>query len=164
MTAMGIMGGRVYGDGVYFDPDEAVTKAEFVAMTLKALGIEANASASTFFDDNSDIPAPLLGYVAKAQRLGAINGSFEDGRLLFKPNEEITKYEAAMIMANLIGAKADDDTPVFSGITELPVYAKDEVYLMCDKGVFEYTDNSINASQAVTRADAARYLYRLISM
>ena len=164
MTAMGIMGGRVYGDGVYFDPDETVTRAEFVAMTMKALGMESSAASSTFFDDNGDIPDALLGYVARAQRLGAINGSFEDGRLLFKPNEEITKYEAAMIMAKLTGVKADEETPVFAGITELPSYAKDEVYVMCDKGVFELTDNVLNASVAVTRADAARYLYRLIGM
>ena len=164
MTAMGIMGGRVLGDGVYFDPDETVTKAEFVAMTLKTLGIEPNAAASTFFDDNDEIPAPLLGYVAKAQRIGAVNGSFKDGKLLFGPNDEITKYEAAMIMASLTGAKADEDTPVFSGITDVPSYAKDEVYVMCDNGVFDYSDNTLNASAQVTRADAARYLYKLMNM
>jgi len=164
MTAMGIMGGRVLGDGVYFDPDETVTKAEFVAMTMRTLGIEGSHSASTFFDDNADIPAPLVGYVARAQRLGAINGTFEDGRLLFKPNEEITRYEAAMIMASLIGAKADDETPVFNGITDLPCYARDEFYVMCDKGVFELDGGALSASGAVTRADAARYLYRLMSI
>ena len=67
-------------------------------------------------------------------------------------------------MAKLTGVKADEETPVFAGITELPSYARDEVYVMCDKGVFELTDNVLNASVAVTRADAARYLYRLIGM
>ena len=164
MTAMGIMGGKVIGDGVYFNPDETVTKAEFVAMTLKALGMTPNAAAETYFDDNADIPSPLVGYVAAAQRMGAINGSFEDGKLLFKPNDEITKYEAAMIMAKLIETDAEVDLPVFKDESDIPCYARDDVYAMCSVGVFEYTDNTVNATAAVTRADAARYLYKLISL
>lgn len=164
MTAMGIMGGKVIGDGVYFNPDETVTKAEFVAMTLKALGMTPNAAAETYFDDNADIPSPLVGYVAAAQRMGAINGSFEDGKLLFKPNDEITKYEAAMIMAKLIETDAEVDLPVFKDESDIPCYARADVYAMCSVGVFEYTDNTVNATAAVTRADAARYLYKLISL
>ena len=164
MTAMGVMGGRVVGDGVYFDPDEAVTKAEFVAMALKALGIEANAIGKTYFDDNDDIPEALAGYVAKAQRIGAINGSFENGKLLFKPNEEITKYEAAMIMASIVGAKAEGELPVFSDANEIPCYARSEVYAMCAIGVFDADGSLLNATKSVTRADAARYLYKLISV
>jgi hypothetical protein len=164
MTAMGIMGGRVIGDGVYFDPDTKVTKAEFVTMTLKALGIEPNAAGKTYFDDNDDIPAPLLGYIAKAQRIGAINGDFENGKLLFKPNEDITKYEAAMVMASIVGAKAEGDAPVFNDANEVPCYARGDVYAMCEIGVFEPTDNTLNAGAGVTRADAARYLYKLVSI
>ena len=164
MTAMGIMGGKVIGDGVYFNPDETVTKAEFVAMTLKVLGMTPNAAAETYFDDNADIPSPLVGYVAAAQRMGAINGSFEDGKLLFKPNDEITKYEAAMIMAKLIETDAEVDLPVFKDESDIPCYARADVYAMCSVGVFEYTDNTVNATAAVTRADAARYLYKLISL
>ena len=164
MTAMGIMGGKVIGDGVYFNPDETVTKAEFVAMTLKVLGMTPNAAAETYFDDNADIPSPLVGYVAAAQRMGAINGSFEDGKLLFKPNDEITKYEAAMIMAKLIETDAEIDLPVFKDESDIPCYARADVYAMCSVGVFEYTDNTVNATAAVTRADAARYLYKLISL
>ena len=162
MTAMGIMGGRVMGDGVYFDPDETVTKAEFVSMTLKAIGIEASKNRTTYFDDNDDIPSPLAGYVAKAQSIGAINGTFENGKLLFKPNEEITKYEAAMIMASLIDVKSNGEIPVFSDINDIPCYARGDVYKMCAVGIFEHSDNTVNAGASVTRADAARYLYKLI--
>ena len=42
MTAMGVMSGRQVGDDLYFEPDEMVTRAEFVAMAMKCMGIRAD--------------------------------------------------------------------------------------------------------------------------
>lgn len=164
MTAMGIMGGSVLGDGVYFNPDEAVTRAEFVAMAMKAMGIRADSTlTSTYFDDNDEIPTPLIGYVATAQRTGIINGAFKGGELIFSPNDTITKYDAAMIMSKLSGAKAEGELPVFADANDIPLRARPSVYAMCAIGVFEYEGDTINGTAAVTRADAASYLYKLIS-
>ena len=163
MTAMGIMGGVVLGDGVYFNPDETVTRAEFVAMAMKAVGIRADTTlTATYFDDNDEIPTPLIGYVATAQRTGIINGTFKDGELLFAPNETITKYDAAVIMTKLSGAVADGELPVFADESSIPLWARPSVYAMCAAGVFEYSGDTINANSAVTRADAASYLYKLL--
>lgn len=165
MTAMGIMNGKIIGDGVYFSPDETVTRAEFVAMTMKTLGIKADSTlTSTYFDDNDKIPTPLIGYVATAQRIGILNGEFENGELLFKPNDVITKYDAAVIMAKLIGASAEGELPVFADEKDIPCWARSSVYSMCAAGVFEYEGNAINATASVTRADTARYLYKLASL
>ena len=163
MTAMGIMGGKVIGDGVYFTPDDTVTRAEFLAMAMKAVGVRADSTlTSTYFDDNDKIPTPLLGYVATAQRIGIIHGTFTDGELLFNPNDAITKYDAAVIMAKLSGASADGELPVFADESDIPTWARASVYAMCSIGVFDYSGDSIDAKAAVTRADCASYLYKLI--
>ena len=165
MTAMGIMNGKIIGDGVYFSPDDEVTRAEFVAMAMKALGVKADSTlTSTYFDDNDKIPAPLMGYVATAQRTGIINGEFKNGELLFKPNDVITKYDAAVIMSKLIGEAAEGELPVFADEKDIPCWARSSVYTMCAVGVFEYDGNTVNAAARVTRADAARYLYKLVSL
>ncbi|MBE6644876.1 MAG: hypothetical protein E7612_05795 [Ruminococcaceae bacterium] len=167
MTAMGIMGGKVIGDGVYFSPDETVTRAEFVAMAMKAAGIRADSTlSSTYFDDNKKIPEPLLGYVATAQRIGIISGEFKNGELIFSPNDAITKYDAAVILANIIGEDLNDDAPVlsFSGEDRIPCWAKNSVYAMCAAGIFEHDGNTVDASSPVTRADAARYLYKILEI
>ncbi len=165
MTAMGIMGGEIIGDGIYFNPDKTVSRAEFVSMAMKSLGIRADSSASaTYFDDDASIPAPLRAYVATAQRNGIVNGKFENGKLLFKPNEEITKYDAAVIMSELIGVSADADVTVFANESEIPTWARAGVYAMCSAGIFDYEGNTIDASATVTRADCARYLYRMINV
>ena len=163
MTAMGIMNGRVIGDGTYFSPDESVSRAEFTAMALKALGIRADSTLSaTYFDDNDEIPKPLLSYIATAQRIGVINGVFEGGKLNFNPNEAITKYDAAMIMASLTDLTASEATRVIS--ENVPIWAAESVAVMCGAGVLQATDGVIDGGAVVTRADAARYLYRLIEI
>ena len=165
MTAMGIMGGKVVGDGVYFTPDETVTRAEFVSMAMKALGIKADDdSAETYFDDNGEIPMALIGYISKAQKMGVAGGTFKDGKLLFRPNDTVTKYEAAVIMAELIDAKANGDVPVFSDESTIPAWARNSVYAMCALGIFEHDGQTIDANTEVTRADCARYLYKMLNL
>ncbi len=163
MTAMGIMSGEIVGDDIYFTPDKAVTKAEFVSFAMKCSGIRADSSISaSYFDDDADIPASLRGYVATAQRVGLINGDFNGEKLLFKPNDVITKYEAAKIMATLLGADAEGEEGVFATNEEIPAWARSGVYAMCSIGIFEPSEAEC-ASEGVTRADAAEYLYRMTS-
>lgn len=164
MTAMGVMGGKVMGDGMYFNPDEAVTKAEFVSMAMKALGYKADSSLTkTYFDDNDKIPEPLISYIATAQKLGFINGNFKDGKLVFEPTEKITKYEAAVILARIAGLKSKGDKPVFEDIYDIPVWAREDVYAMCSIGVFDSSESKINGTVTLTRADCAVYICNMLS-
>ena len=162
MTAMGIMSGKRVGDDMYFSPEETVTRAEFVAMAMKALGIRSDSTLTeTFFDDNDEIPKSLVGYIATAARCGIINGSFENDGLYFRPNDTITKCEAAIVMSNLIEVKAEN--AVFSGIegiTDVPVWARAHVGAMYSVGVFT-AESADELSESLNRSDAAEYLYRL---
>ncbi len=162
MTAMSVMCGSIVGDDLYFSPDTPVTRAEFVSMMMKSVGIRPDSSLTqSFFDDNSEIPASLVSYVATAQRTGLINGDFEGGKLLFSPNSPITKYEAAKIMATLLDADREGEETVFSDDEAVPVWARAGVLAMCSLGIFAGDEN---ATETVTRADAASYFYRLIEL
>lgn len=161
MTAMGIMSGTQLGDDLYFRPDETVTRAEFVAMAMKCAGIKADSTlTSTYFDDDSDISVSLKGYIATAQRAGLVVGDFKDGRLLFFPGEEITRYEAAKILSDIIGANSEGEESVFATDNDIPVWARAGVYAMCSLGIFDSVDSS-SLSDKITRADVAKYLYRI---
>lgn len=165
MTAMGIMSGTLVGDNTYFEPDKQVSKAEFVAMAMKSMGIKPDSeSAVTFFDDNDEIPKALIGYVAKAQQKGIVIGAFKDGELKFEPNKAITKYEAALIMSKLTDTSSNDtELPVFNDISAIPSWARASVYTMYQIGVFTLDGSETEANKEVTRADAADYLYRLMN-
>lgn len=163
MTAMGVMAGTLVGDDMYFSPDATVTRAEFVAMAMKAMGIRPDTTLSaTFFDDDADIPPSLKGYIATAQRIGLINGDFRDGKLLFSPSEKITKYEAAKIMATLTSADRESEEDVFASDENIPVWARSAVSAMRTLGIFDTDDTAL--TDAVTRADTAEYLYRMVGV
>ena len=160
MTAMGIMSGTRIGDDMYFSPEEGVSRAEFVAMAMKALGIKADTTlTATYFDDNSEIPASLISYIATAARCGIVNGAFDGQALNFRPNDHITRYEAAIVMSNLLDIKAD--SAVFSkieGIKTVPVWARAHVGAMYSIGIFQ---DGEDMSEKMNRESVAEALYRL---
>lgn len=162
MTAKGIMAGTPAGDDILFQPDATLTRAQFVAMALKSVGVRRDSSmATTCFDDDGEIPDSLRGYVATAQRIGVVNGSFTGGKLLFRPNDAVTKYEAASILAALTGAKADGETAAFADADTIPAWARPGVLAMVSGGIFRTTDGKIGADAKVTRAQAAVWLCRI---
>lgn len=160
MTAMGIMSGKRIGDDMYFSPEEGVTRAEFVAMAMKALSIKADSTlTSTYFDDNDTIPASLVSYVATAAKCGIVNGAFDGVALNFRPNDKITRAEAAIIMSNLLDIKVD--SAVFSkidGIDTVPLWARAHIGAMYSIGVFSEGDD---LSAEMTRESVAECLYRI---
>ena len=164
VTAMGIMNGRQVGDDLYFEPDLTVSRAEFVAMAMKCCGIRADSTLThTYFDDDNDITPSLKSYIATAQRVGIVSGDFKDGKLVFSPSEEITRYEAAKIMASLVANGNEGEESVFATEGDIPVWARAGVYAMCSLGIFDSNDTGA-LSEKVTRGDVAEYLYRIMHM
>ncbi len=160
MTGMGIMSGYRMGDDMYFNPEGTVTRAEFVAMAMKAVGISADKSrATSFFDDDSSIPKSLAPYVAMAQREGIINGSFDGKGLYFRPNDAITNCEAAIIMANLLEISDVTAGADIVNISSVPVFARGHYGAMYQAGIFD--EGTLAPRDAVNRESACEYLYRL---
>ena len=165
LTALGAVDGRLIGDGLYFFPEEKVTRAEFVTMAMKSFGLKPNNdSERTYFDDDNDIPLALSGYVSRAVDLGILTGKFDGEKLLLRPNEYITKYEAALIMSEIMGCEHEGDVPVFKDADTVPVWAKDAVYSLCAVGVFDSGSEIIDGSSTLNKQDAVEYLYRAIQV
>jgi len=164
LTAMGIMDGKIVGDGVYFMPEDSLSKEEFVSMLMKTLDIKRDSTITeTYFDDNEKISPALVSYVGTAQRIGLISGEFESGKLLFKPKDAISSYEAASIIRQAIGDRGKVDIPA-SLVSEIPVFARDDVFAMCELGIFDKEFSEISKNDTVTKEACALYLYRLLNM
>lgn len=162
MSALGIMSGRTLGDGKYFMPDDTVSKAEFVAMAMKATGMRADTSLTkTFFDDNTEIPTALISYVATAQRLGIIDGDLTEAGLIFDPNRGITKNEAAKIITGILGIVTSEEDGVYLDNASVTVSARGSVAAMFTLGIFDGDIADFTGTDIVTRANAAEYLYRI---
>ncbi|MBO5682696.1 MAG: S-layer homology domain-containing protein, partial [Clostridia bacterium] len=99
-----------------------------------------------------------------AYQLGYIKGTYVDGKLCYLPNEAITRAEAAVIVANIIDAKAPAVTPVFADSSDIPVFARGAVASLSFMGVLSDDGGSIMASADLTRGDAAEILSRIIQL
>lgn len=161
LTAAGVFSGKRVGDDMYFDPAGTVSRAEFVAMALKTYGIHADSTLTqTFFDDNADIPASLVGYVATAQRLGIVHGAFDGKALNFRPNDPITVCEAAIVLSSLIGAEGTSEVSTYTDST-VPVWARADVSAMYERGLFDEAQPLSAIHEPMSRASAAAVLFRM---
>ena len=159
-----IMQGRIEGDGYFFDPDKTVTREEFVVMAMKALGIAPKEDAkTTYFDDDSSISSASKPYIATAQRYGYIVGEFSGKELVFCPKESITRGEAAVVLARILGLSPSDVSVNWSDADTTPNWAKNEMAVLYQMGVFSHSQNGeINATASLTRGQAAEALLALM--
>ena len=99
MSALGLLKG--YEDGT-FGPDKTITRAEFAAVIVRALGMEdaaAGAAVNTIF---TDVTASHWGsgYVQVANQQGIIAG-YGDGT--FGPDDEVTYEQAVKMIVCALG-------------------------------------------------------------
>lgn len=163
LTESGIMASAELGGKYYFYPSAEVTRAEFLAMAMKTLGIENLMSEeTTVFADDDQIPEEYRGYINTAQKLGYVCGRInEAGELVFAPNEAVTRAEAATMVYNMMSLDIPVIKPLFVDLGTVPVWATDAVYAMTSAGIMSYSGGYVVADSAVTRGQCAEMLYML---
>lgn len=96
------------GENSYFKPNEPITRAEMVAVLIKALGLEylaPNPPYKTVFTDDAKIAEWAKDFVYMANEIGLVTG-YDDGS--FKPLNRVTKAEAASMIHSLIKHLKDE--------------------------------------------------------
>ena len=151
-----------------YNPDNDMTRAEFAATIVRALGLAPTTGASSFSDVN--ISAWYCGYVETASAYEIING-YGDGT--FGPNDLITREQAMTMMSRAMGitgldaeltdAAADQLLSAFSDRASVSVYAEGSI-AACIKNevVFGKTDDTIAPQDSITRAEVAVMVSRLL--
>ncbi len=158
-----IMLGQISGDGMYFYPDETVSRGEFLVMVMKAAGISPVYSESSF-DDNGEIPASIRPYVATAQNYRYINGKLTEKGLLFDADAPITRAESAVMVNNILDLSTPSSKVTFADNEEIPTWAKSSVNALYSLGIIERTENGkIDASSHLTRGQAAQMVYAVLN-
>ncbi len=150
----GIMETRRTADGEFFDPDEPVSRIDFLIMAMKTMGAgEVSAISSTpFYDDNSLTEAEK-GYLSAAYRLGIVKGTESNGKLMFMPNEAVTGADAAVMMNGVLGLPEDDSISVAAMGDDIPAWAVPSVSALTGEGLInKYT---APAMEILTREDVA---------
>ena len=154
--AEGLIGG--YQDGT-FQPDKAITRAEFIKLVNKA--VDAQTIGAVDFNDVSSADW-FYGELQLAIGAGYVAG-FEDGT--FRPSETVTRAQAAAFIA-----KADNLPPneqaanVFTDSYAITDWAKGAVGAAAQAGFMGgYTDGAFGPERSLTRAEAVVMLDRVMT-
>ncbi|WP_079911805.1 Ig-like domain-containing protein [Paenibacillus sp. 32352] len=143
-----------------FRPNGLVSRVEFAAMLLRALGVSSGTEANELpFTDRADVPDWAKGTVGTAVERGILNG-YSDGTL--RPRQTISRSEAAAIVARAMKWEPMDSATTFTDDADIPVWAKGYVQSAARYGVLVGREgNRFAPDEQVTRAEAAVTLLRL---
>ncbi|WP_304508981.1 S-layer homology domain-containing protein, partial [Anaerotignum sp.] len=146
-----------YQDGT-FKPNKPTTRAEFARIMNQALGLSNKGNVSF-----SDVSASDWFYNDVAVALGEkYTAGYPDGT--FKPNETITRAQAAVFIAKAIDASGGS-VAAFTDSNDIPNWAKDSVGAIVAKGYMSgYPDGSFKPNAVLTRAEAVSTLNRIMGI
>lgn len=151
----GVFLGMEINGNSYFQPDEVVSRSEFLAMAMTACDCDLLTDVTTTgFADDDAIQTWAKAYCATALRDGYISGTRnEEGQVIFDPDSAISSAEAAVILDHILSL-TNASQEVFACDTEaVPAWAVQSVVNLTSCGIPCSVSNS-----PLTRAEAAEML------
>lgn len=149
LQAKGIINGM---DVEHFNPQGTLTRAQFATIIVKSLGLETNATASSF----TDVSGWAAPYVAAAYKAGIISGV---GGGKFEPNATVTREMSATILVRALetkGALYGKDTLNFTDADKISKWAKPYIATAQKYGLIKgFPDGSFNPRGSASREMAA---------
>jgi len=163
VLSLGLMNSKRVGSDVYFDPDGTVSRAELLCSIMEAAGIDTlPGDYCDVFSDNKDIPEKYKEHVSTAVKLGYIKGYSENGKLSFRPNEPVTRAEAA-VMANAILSPDSSTVQTFADAENAPDWAGNAINAAVSNRLLYPVMGNIKANDSLTRAECAIMLAGICS-
>ncbi len=161
MAEEDVMVGERIGESYYFRPDETVSRSQFIAMAMSALDAQPLADAiSTGFADDADIPTWCKGYVSAALQQGVVRGyPDETGRVVFAPENTVTRAEAAVILDRMLSVTDVAVTTFYPDTVAAPAWAFQAAVNLESAGVLETSAaGSLGLEEPLTRGQCAQML------
>ena len=145
-----------------FSPEQKVSRADYIVMLVKALGLSANAGDRFQDVTTADYYSEAVGI---AKTLGIIEGSDAQH---FNPKAPITREDLMVITARAlqhvhrmdVGSETSS-LDAFSDQTNVSSYAKAAIAMLLKSGLVQGNGKGIAPKAHTTRAEAAVILYRL---
>ena len=155
----GILVGESHGGRYFFQPEQTVSRAEFLALAMDAAGLEPMEDVTvTGFSDDEAIPTWAKGSVSSALKAGVIQGErAPTGAPVFSAGTDITCGEATVMLDRLLNMA---DVPLeAAGLSVQGHWAGQAAANLAASGVLA-PDQSTSAalSEPLTRAAAAELL------
>lgn len=160
----GVYVGRYVNGRYFFDPDQPVTRAQFLTMAMSVAGLEDLEGVTlTGFSDDDAIPTWAKGAVSAALKAGVVQGSRDaNGAPVFRAGSSISRAEAAVMLDNLLDIT---DVPVAVFSAGSGHWAAQSAANLSASGIIRAEDaGSVSLSGILTMADAAEMLDGALDM
>lgn len=139
-----------YEDGT-LRPDQSITRAETAALVNRIFGYKEVSLQTEFKDIVAD--SWVYTEVSKAVYAGYIKGYEEDNT--FRPDEKITREEAAVIVSRLVSVGGEAQASSFADQDKVAEWSRKAVTVAASKGIMKgYEDGSFRPASPITRAEA----------
>jgi hypothetical protein len=152
---------------VLFAPERDVTRAEFAALLVRALGLKPENGSGEFKDMTAS--DRYAGVVGTAASIGIVRG-FEDGTI--RPDEPVTREQIAVMLDRTIewlqmdkknGLPAQDVLAAFGDNRFVSSWALEAMSGAVELGLIEGDDKGeLSPGRQATRAEAAALVARLL--
>ena len=146
-TSKGYISG--YEDGT-FKPDNSITRAEFVRLVNQSMGYTK--TGNVYF---SDVSSSYWGYndIQKGVAAGYVRG---DGNGKFRPNDPVSRQEAAVMIAQICGLGQDFSAAAkYTDYRYIPSWAAGYVGAVSKAGIMSgYPDGDFKGDRYLSRAEA----------
>lgn len=163
LSSQGILTG--YPDGS-FRPEGLITRAEFSAMMVKALGLNINATGQQTFND---VPTSHWAYpsIETVRTTGLVSG-YPNGQ--FQPAKSISRAEAMAVLSNAARIPMPNDATVnqilsnYRDSASIPSWARPGVAAAIQSGIYANdpsAGNAVEPLQPTTRAEVAAMVENL---
>ena len=158
VTEKGLMSGEAMGGKHYFHPKRALGRAAFVTVLLEAAEIKVPDANETGFEDDAEIPKGMKGAIRYAKEQGWLG----DGTT-FRPNDPITRAEAAKIAAAVLGLSAPGYSETVEDFAAITVDAADALYAIYEGGYLStLSDGTLAPLGELSRGDAAKFFSKIL--
>ena len=159
LAEAGVFTGVQMGGKHYFQPDETVSRSEFLVMALKTAGREVTAVTMTGFCDDAVIPTWAKAYAAAGAADGIVCGKPTAAGAAFRGEEPITFNQAATILDRMLNLGDVELDVWYADRAAVPSWAAQAVGNMEAVSVLSVGSfGSAAMAEPVTRADAAQML------
>jgi predicted MPP superfamily phosphohydrolase len=159
LTAKGIVSGTSKST---FSPEENITRADFIVMLVKALGLSTDIE-NNFDDVGSD--SYYYDYVGIARVLDIASGTDEN---LFSPQDKLFRQDMAVMAMKALKAAGIDmqdgeeaDINGFKDASDISGYAVKAIGALAREGILKGDGSAVNPMVPLTRAEAAVVIYKM---
>ncbi|MBQ3179986.1 MAG: S-layer homology domain-containing protein [Firmicutes bacterium] len=166
LASRGIITGEAAGGAYIFRPNDTMTRAEFAAIVVRALGLET-AARNVFADIKPG--AWYAAYIDTANAYGIVNGT---SATTFEPDSRITRQEAAAMVARaarLCGMDTDMESyevlntlAQFGDYVTINDWAREFVAFCYSEDILDQSDLNVEPARAILRCEIAQMLYNLL--